>query len=150
MCCIYCILDVKYCRLLVWQKCIWVAKASLLWKGDIFKVAKISVKPHQKASKYAPPHPSAVFSWPISMKECYLTYCRWKIHTGALIFNPVIMGSAAAGVEHVVEQKALCGFHVKDPSNHCLQLISSNHKLYTTWNKRASSVTSQGITDDIL
>lgn len=71
-------------------------------------------------------------------KSRFLIYHWWKIHTGAHIFNPVIIDSSEAGTGHVVEQKAPCRFHVKYPSNHCLQLVSTNHKLHTTCNRNCN------------
>lgn len=76
----------------------------------------------------------AVFSRSLSMENWYLTLLM-KDSQRRTYFQPCYHRQFQSSHGRRVEQKAQRRFHVKYPSNHCLQFPSTNHKLHTTWNK---------------
>lgn len=62
-------------------------------------------------------------------------HCWWKLRSGAHIFSPVIIDRSKAGMADMSSRMHCVDFMSNTPSNHCLQLISTNHKLLTTRNK---------------
>lgn len=58
-----------------------------------------------------------------------------SFRSDAHIFNPVIIDSSKAGTADVRSRMHRADFTSNTPSNHCLQLQSTNHKLLTTRNK---------------
>lgn len=71
-----------------------------------------------------------VFQWKAGSWHCW-----WKLRSGAHIFNPVIIDSSKAGTADMWSRMRCADFTSNTPSNHCLQLQSTNHKLLTTRNK---------------
>lgn len=59
-------------------------------------------------------------------------HCWWKLRSGAHIFSPVIIDRSKAGTADMSSRMHCADFMSNTPSNHCLQLISTNHKLLTT------------------
>lgn len=47
-------------------------------------------------------------------------HCRWKLRSGARIFNPVIIDSSKAGTADVLRRTHCAVFMSSTPSNHCL------------------------------
>lgn len=61
--------------------------------------------------------------------------CWWKLRSGAHTSNPVIIDSSKAGTAETSSRTHSADFRPKAPSNHCLQLMATNHKLLPTRNK---------------